>query len=104
MKRISPGVAAFLQAAGIVAYVALFALIAQTVGAGFRNVGPIASITLMLLVFIFSAVVCASLMFGYPLFLFLAGEKKQAVRIVATSVVWLALFIVLAFALVASLG
>ncbi len=102
MKRISPGVAAFLEAAGIFVYVALFAFFSQT--STFKNMGPMVNITLVLLVFIFSAIVCASIMFGYPTFLFLAGEKKQAVRILAMSVVWLAAFIVAALAILASLG
>src|SRR3989344_6186759 len=47
-----------------------------------------------LLAFVTSTLICASIVFAYPLLLFLRGEKEMPIRIVLSNIAWL----ILAFA------
>lgn len=83
---------ALLQAAGLTAYVAVFAFLALHIQPWLianRNVHPILGIILFLLTFVFSALVSGALILGYPVFLFFEGRRSEALRIV----VWSALFL-----------
>ena len=87
----SPVRVGLLQAFGIAIYVILFAFFIHNIEFWLKDVSthPTFNMVLILLLFIISAVVCASLMFGYPISLFFNGEKKIALRIVFWGVIWL---------------
>ncbi len=50
----------------------------------------------ILLLFVLSAAVVGSLIFGRPVYLYFSGEKKQSVLLVASTIVWLLVCMVLA--------
>jgi hypothetical protein len=95
MHKLSLKTVAFLQAAGIVVYVLLFAFVVQTLGRHFEPmpVSPFLSMALALMAFVFSASVCATIFLGHPAYLFFDGKKKEAVRLVLWSIIWLAAFV-----------
>ncbi len=98
--KLSLGFRAFLEAAGVTAYVILFAIAVQSVQAWFMLhqvfPSPVLSLILVLLAFIVSALVCGSLVLLYPLKLFSAGRKDDAWEILFWSGGWLILFLFLA--------
>ena len=51
---------------------------------------------LILLLFVLSAAVVGSLIFGRPSYLYFAGAKRDGVLLAASSIVWLLVFTVLA--------
>lgn len=93
----------FLLALGEVAYIFLVALIMFTVGKLFGDkpdpeiIAPIA----FLLLFVISASVSGALIVGKPVMLYLDGQKKDALRLFGLILAWLALFLLVAFGIVA---
>ena len=87
-----------LQAAGLVLYVSLFASTVQQFGQWSMTrsvqVGPVLGITVFLLAFIISAIICSSIALAYPIFLFFGGKQKDAVKIVLSTLVWLIVFFI----------
>ena len=101
MPKASPKIIGLLQALGLILYVSLFALSSRVViewlklrfdVPGSESVVPM---TAFLLAFVTSSLICASIVFAYPLLLFFRGDKEMPIRIVLWNVVWL----ILAFAL-----
>ncbi len=90
MKR-QPAVIGLIQALGLTAYVLIFASAINLLEMSHwePKLTPITGISLFLLTFVFSALVSASLILGYPARLFFAGKGRQAVLIIAWSAVWL---------------
>lgn len=84
----------FLQTVGLVSYLTLFVSFMFNANKLFNlPQTPLAPVIFFSL-FIFSAIICASVMLGYPFYVF--WEKKDfktAAKIVANSVVWLFIFI-----------
>ena len=93
LMKTSPRVVGFVQAAGLTLYVTVFATLVQHVQNWFllRDVqpGPIMSIALFLLAFVISALICGSLILGYPLLLFSSGKHHEAMKAVLWSLLWL---------------
>lgn len=94
--KLSPAFIGFLQATGLVAYVALVATIMLNGNAWFGNMdhagilGPI----LFLSLFVFSAITSAAIMTAYPFYVFWERKDfKLAAKIVFASAAWLLLFI-----------
>lgn len=89
----SPRTVGFVQAAGLTLYVSLFATVVQRVQNLLltRNLqpNPIVSIVLFLLAFVVSALICGSLVFGYPLLLFSTDKRSEATKIVLWTLLWL---------------
>ena len=84
----------FLQALGVFLYVSLVALFFwkgnDVFGVAPDYLGPL----LVLLLFVFSALVCALIVLGYPITLFCEKkENKKALRLVAYSAFWLLFFL-----------
>lgn len=84
----------FLQALGVVLYCGLVALFFwkgnEVFGVAPNYLGPL----LVLLLFVFSALVCALIVLGYPITLF--WEKKEtgkALRLVTYSALWIFFFL-----------
>jgi len=86
----SPRSIAFLQAIGVTAYVAVFAVLVQSVQfiVHPQNLGPIPTITIFLLAFVTSALICAAIVFGYPATLFFDGRKREALEVVGWTMAW----------------
>lgn len=98
---------AFLQAFGIALYVALFAASVYTVG-GWGNAHaiqphPILAIALFLLTFVFSALICGSIMFAYPIMVFSRGQRMDALKIILWSILWLGALLAL-FGIIAGIA
>lgn len=85
----------FLQALGLAAYIVLFATIANQVQTWVKDhaigIHPVAGVTLFLLAFVMSALICGLITLAYPVFLFSHGRREDAMRVVAWSVAWLML-------------
>ena len=94
--KYTPRTVGLLQAAGLVLYVCFFAFMVLTfdsVAANFQiEPSPILGITLFLLSFIISAVICGSLFLAYPVILFFRNEKNIAYRIIIWNIGWLVIF------------
>lgn len=86
LDKISPLRIGVLQGGLVCLYVLLFAIsVISLDGFSPEKVAPVLAITIYLLVFIISALVCSSLVLGYPLILAFKGNIKRAIQIVAWS-------------------
>lgn len=88
---------AAIDAVGVFVYVLIVALIltnAQNIFGQMANFwGPVA----FLLLFVFSAAVCGTLVFGWPAYLWFDGAKKDAVKTLLYTVIDLFAITLLAF-------
>lgn len=93
----NPKLIAFAQSLGLVAYVFLLASIVQNAQNWFgpKDPSPMFGIMVFLLTFVISALISASLILGYPIFLFIKGKKKTAIKMVLQSIGWLIVFLLL---------
>jgi hypothetical protein len=95
---------AFLLALGEGIYISLVALLMTGIEKMFGDkpdpviIAPIA----FLLLFVISAAISGALIFGKPLMLYLDGKKKEALQLFGSILLWLVLFLVIAFLIVAS--
>lgn len=89
----SPRLIGLLQAAAVVAYIACFAAVMSVLPELFPTEpqNPMLPIAGFLLAFVISALTTGSAILGYPLVLFLGGEKRRAVLIVFWTGIWLAI-------------
>lgn len=81
-STLSPRVIGVLQAIALVAYVCLFALVAQTAQslvAGLQLAIPV-FFMLFLLAFVTSALICVTIMFAIPVWMFTKDRRKDAVH------------------------
>lgn len=92
MKRfldsLAPSVAALLEAALTLAYIALLAFFMTRAEDVFPDAPPLAPLFFLTL-FVFSALTTGSLMLAYPFVLFLEGARSRAMRIIVWSAAWL---------------
>lgn len=99
--RYSPKSVGFLQAIGVSVYIGLFAFIAFRVQHWTQThpflIHPIAGITLFLLAFVISAVICGSIVLIYPITLFFGGQKVDSLKVLF----WNAVGLITIFILVA---
>lgn len=91
MDRRSPVFVAFLQVIGVVLYVFILTLTVNYAsgildGPAFDQ--PMVGMTFFLLTFVTSALICGSLVLGYPLYLFLSSQRQEAIKIIAWSIFW----------------
>lgn len=91
----------FLNALGTVAYVTVVALIMSNgnkiFGVKDTTLTPIA----VLMLFVLSAAITASLVAGKPVLMYLNNQKNEAVRLFIYTLCWLALVTVVLFAVMA---
>ncbi|MDD5109921.1 MAG: hypothetical protein PHI63_01740 [Patescibacteria group bacterium] len=94
--KITPLFIGLLQAAGLTAYVGAFALTAQMFLEHLKNQNvqpqPVFSIILFLLAFVISALICGSIIFLYPVYIFSRGRMLEALKILLWSALWLIFF------------
>jgi len=88
--------AGFLQALGLTLYVTLVATLMRYAEAVRLPIEQPQGIVTFLLLFVVSALISALLIFGYPIFLYLDGKGKEALKLVLWSTVWLAGFLSIA--------
>lgn len=101
MKSSTTQLSLFLSL-GVVAYISLVALIMSHGEAWFGNIdntvfGPIA----MLMLFSLSAAIVGGLVVGFPAYRFFSGQKPEAVRLLLSTIGWLAIETALIFLTVA---
>ena len=65
----------------------------KIIGEPNQYLGPV----MVLMLFVFSALVTGLLVFGYPIWLYLKGEKNNAVKLLLYTVGWLFIFLILVF-------
>jgi hypothetical protein len=97
MKR-SPVFTAFLQVAGVVVYILIFTLTVNYASGFLSDSEPysqVMNMSFFLLAFVTSALICGSLVLGYPIYLLLGNEKRKAVTIVLWSAVWFVVILLL---------
>jgi len=97
----SPLTVGLIQATGIAVYVSAVSQIMQFGATYFKGPGTIWTTLMLLLLLVTSALVCALITLGYPIFLFLDGKGKRALTIVGWNAFWLVIFFTLAFGLIA---
>lgn len=89
----------FLSALGVVLYIALVASLMFHGQALFGDGKSILIPIAMLLLFVVSACVTGLLVLGKPAELYLDGSKKEALRTLFTTIGWLAVFMLIFFAI-----
>lgn len=85
----SPWMAGLLQAAGLTLYVFLFVSIVQNISNSFENQNPFVAMMSVLLAFVSSALICASITLIYPGILFFDNKKKEALQVILWNWLWL---------------
>ena len=85
---------------GVVVYVFLVALLMSNGQRLFGKVDNVISGVAILLLFIFSAAVTGSLVFGKSILMYLDGAKKEAVKMLIYTIIWLFFWLMLFFLLV----
>lgn len=87
---------AFLQASGLVTYIIILSTVLTNVTRLFKNdTGEFYAPIIMLLVFIFSAVISASLVLGRAGVLFWDKKYKESFKLVAWTLSWIAFYLLL---------
>lgn len=78
-----------LNSLGVIAYVLAVAMIMNNGERLFGKEDTILTAVAVLLLFSVSAAVVGSLVFGYPVVLFLGGQKKEGIMAVISTIGWL---------------
>ena len=101
-KKLSLGLTAFLQALLLTIYCSLVGVFFWNANRWFPNMKSFAGPTLLLIIFVFSAIIC-TLIFGYNAFMIFWEEKntKKALRLVIYTTLWLLTFGILLIAYLA---
>ncbi len=86
-----------LNSLGVFIYVLAIALFFNNANKIFGNTPSFWAPLAMLLLFIVSATITGLLVFGRPIWLYLGGQKKEALKMLFYTVGWLTLITVMAF-------
>lgn len=86
-----------VQAITATAYIGLVALLMSNGDKLFGKVGGALSVVAFLLTFVLSAAIMGLTIFGRAIMWYLGGDKKEAVRLVGYTLVWLFLITLLVF-------
>ena len=97
MKKNHPAFIGFLQALGVVVYVSLVSLF-MNVLAMYPQISPnmFFSMSLMLLLLVFSAATTGAIVFGYPAYLFLNKQAKKGLQIFGYTLLFFVTFLIIA--------
>ncbi len=82
-KLSNKGILSGLIAAAYIVAVAAFMISAESIFG--QKESPILGVVLMLMLFVFSAAVMFVVLFGRPVMMYLDGQKKEAVKLLAWS-------------------
>lgn len=87
------------NAAGLLLYVFLVGTLMTNGDVLFGPITtPLLGMMAFLLLFVFSATVCGLLVFGQPIAMYIRGERKEAVRVLGYTVLWIAVFVLVLLA------
>jgi len=96
MKKLPLGLVGFLQALGVAAYCSLVSLLFWRGNEWFGKVPNYLGPLLFLILFAASALICALISLGYPVFLIWKKQQtEKALRLVAYTAGWLVIFVLL---------
>jgi len=84
----------FLQAAGVFLYCAIVSGVFRISSKFFGTPPEFLSTALMLVIFVFSAAITGSIVFGYPAYLVLNRRVKEALFVLAYTLIYLSAFII----------
>jgi hypothetical protein len=92
--RLSLPFIGFLQATGLTVYVSFVVFLMQSMSTRGAPTNPMFQGISILLLFVLSAMVSASIMLGYPAWLYGGSKTKQALAIVGWSIGWLLVYLI----------
>lgn len=87
----------FLNSAAVGIYVALVAWVMTNMEHRFDGMPSIFGPVAILLLFVLSAAIVSTLVFGWPVYLFFINEKKEAIIRLGLNLGWLFIFTTLVF-------
>lgn len=83
----------------LVVYVSAVALLLENGDKLFGKVSNIPAVTLMLLLLVFSVLVCGLLLLGGPIYLYFEKNKKEACKMLLANILFLAIALITALSL-----
>lgn len=89
MKRFNPNLIGFLQALGVVVYVALISGVLDILGKSFVQPAAFFTSVAILSLLVFSAAVTGSIVFAYPAYLGLNKRIKEALSVLGFTLLYL---------------
>jgi len=89
----------FLSAAAVLIYVFFIAYVLTNGEAWFGAVNSFFAPAMILMLFVVSALITASLVFAKPIYLYFEGKKKQGIELFFSTASWLIAITVLIFAI-----
>lgn len=92
----------FLYSFAATAWIALVAIFMQNANNWFGKQDTIVTSITVLLLFSTSALVVGGLLAGKPIFLYIDGQKKDAVKMVVANAGWMILFLLIAVVVLAT--
>ena len=84
-----------------VVYIFLVALLMQNGDKIFGRINDFVGVAAFLLLFVMSATIVGALVLGKPVMLYIDGDKKEGVKMLVFTVLWLLLLLIIAFAVAA---
>lgn len=87
----------FFHSAGVLVYVTLVSVIMNNGEKIFGNINKVIGPVAFLMLFVFSALVTGLLVLGRPIYLFLHGQKDEAVKFLGFTVGWMFLLVIAVF-------
>jgi len=104
MKNSKLALYGFFDALGTIVYISLVAIIMAAGNQLFgQNSASIIAPIIILSLFVLSAAIVSSLVLGRPILWYLDGQKQEAVKLFLFTLVWLFIFTVAAFVLLAAM-
>lgn len=96
MKKLSSPFIGFLQALGLTLYCGLVGIIFWKGNVWFGNLNNVIGPSIMLSIFVVSALICALIALSYPFIVFWDKKNtKQALQLVGYTAGWLFLFVII---------
>ena len=100
MKKTSLPLWGLINSAATLAYVIIVALVLNNSEKIFPKEDHFLTPVAFLILFILSALITGLLVLGRPIYLFLEGQKKEAVKLLLITAGWLFLLLIMLFALI----
>jgi len=94
MKKYNLVLCSFLSSAGVLVYVMLVAFIMNNGERTFDKAPQLLAVTLLLTLFVISAAITSTLVFGGPVWFYLQKKQKEAIKMLFLNITWL---IIMAF-------
>lgn len=101
LNNLSIKTLAFLQATGLLAYISLIALFFKFANRIFGNGENFSIPILMLTLFVFSALVCSSIVLGRFVYLFWEKRYREAFTLLAWTAGWIFIYLIIVAMIVA---